>query len=113
MSKDIHGSECDCGCNDEEYDTMTLTLDDGTELECGVLAVFPVDDKQYIALLPLNDEKESEEGVIYLYQYVEHDNDEFDLLNIENDDEYEAVADAFDEILDSAEFDELFEDDEA
>ncbi len=29
--------------------------------------------------------------------------------NIENDEEYEAVADAFDELLDAAEFDEMVE----
>ena len=31
---------------------------------------------------------ESEEGDVYLYQFVEHENDEFDLINIEDDDEY-------------------------
>ncbi|MCI6018317.1 MAG: DUF1292 domain-containing protein [Schaedlerella sp.] len=109
MSDNTHDVNCDCGCNDIEYDTMTLTLDDGSELECGVLAIFPVRDKQYIALVPLNDENESEEGDVYLYQFVEHENDEFDLINIEDDDEYELVADAFDEMLDSEEFDELFD----
>ena len=73
MSENKHGANCDCGCNDVEFDTMTLTLEDGSELTCGVISIFPVKDKQYIALLPLNDENESEEGEVYLYQFVELD----------------------------------------
>ena len=45
MSDDV---KCGCGCNDHEHDddimeTMTLTLEDDTELECGVIGVFEVD----------------------------------------------------------------------
>lgn len=109
MSENKHGANCDCGCNDVEFDTMTLTLEDGSELTCGVISIFPVKDKQYIALLPLNDENESEEGEVYLYQFVELDEENVDLINIEDDEEYELVADAFDELLDNEEFDELFD----
>ena len=35
--------------NDEEM-TVTLTLDDGTDLECVVLTIFEAADKEYIAL---------------------------------------------------------------
>lgn len=92
-----------------DHDSITLTLDDGTEIDCTVLAVFPVDDKQYIALLP---EKEDTEGEVYLYQFIEKENDEIELVNIEDDDEFEAVSDAFDELIDEAEFDDLMDDEE-
>ena len=49
--------------NDEEM-TVTLTLDDGTELECVVLTIFEAADKEYIALLPL-DGNEAEDGEVY------------------------------------------------
>ena len=55
--------------NDEEM-TVTLTLDDGTELECVVLTIFEAADKEYIALLPL-DGNEAEDGEVYLYRYTE------------------------------------------
>lgn len=42
--------------NDEEM-TVTLTLDDGTELECVVLTIFEAGEKEYIALLPLMAER--------------------------------------------------------
>ena len=44
--------------------------------------------------------------VMYLYQYNETEDGEPDLGNIEDDDEYEIAADAFDEWMDSQEFDE-------
>lgn len=96
--------------NDEEM-TVTLTLDDGTELECVVLTIFEAGEKEYIVLLPL-DGREAEDGEVYLYRYVEDINGNPDLENIDSDEEYEIVADAFDELLDSAEYDELVSEDE-
>lgn len=96
--------------NDEEM-TVTLTLDDGTELECVVLTIFEAGEKEYIALLPL-DGREAEDGEVYLYRYVEDINGNPDLENIDSDEEYEIVADAFDELLDSAEYDELVSEEE-
>ena len=96
--------------NDEEM-TVTLTLDDGTELECVVLTIFEAGEKEYIALLPL-DGREAEDGEVYLYRYVEDINGNPDPENIDSDEEYEIVADAFDELLDSAEYDELVSEDE-
>ena len=37
----------------KDRDTMTLDLDDGGKLECIVLNVFPVNNREYIALLPM------------------------------------------------------------
>ena len=48
----------------------------------------------------------------YLYRYSETEDGEPTLDNIEDDDEYEVVADAFDELLDAQEYDELVGEDE-
>lgn len=103
-----HENNCDCGCgqNEEEELTVTLTLDDGSELECVVLTIFPAGDNDYIALLPM-DQSEEEEGEVYLYRYSETEDGQPNLENIESDEEYELVSDAFDEFLDSQEYDEL------
>ncbi|MDE7327117.1 MAG: DUF1292 domain-containing protein [Lachnospiraceae bacterium] len=90
--------------NNEENDTVTLTLDDDTEIVCDVITIFSCDEKQYIALLPQDSE---EEGEVYLYRFMET-NGEPELINIEDDDEFERVSDAFDEWLDSEEFDEMY-----
>ena len=66
-------------------------------------------ENQYIALLPLNEEGETEEGDVYLYRYIENADGEPELQNIEDDDEYEIAADAFDEWMDTQEFEELDE----
>lgn len=91
--------------DDDLPDQVTLTLEDDTEIVCDVLAIFPCNDKEYIALLPVEDE----DSEIFLYRFIENETGEPDLQDIEDDDEYEAVADAFDELLDEDEFDELFE----
>lgn len=89
---------------DENDDIITLTLDDGKEIECAVLAVFPVNDNNYIALLPQDTD---DEGEVYLYRFIQHDDDEIELINIEDDDEFDAVSDAFDEMLDDEELNEM------
>ncbi len=94
--------------NEAENDTITITLEDDTELVCDVITIFPCQGKQYIALLP---QDAGEEGEVYLYEFVEKGEDDIDLINIESDEEFEAVSDAFDEWLDSSEFDDIFEDD--
>lgn len=96
---------------EQEEMTVTLTLDDGSELECVVLTIFEAGERDYIALLPLEG-KEAEEGEVYLYRYSEDAEGNPNLENIEDDDEYEVVADAFDELLDAQEYDELVGEDE-
>lgn len=91
--------------------TVTLTLDDGTELECVVLTIFEAGENEYIALLPL-DGREAEDGEVYLYRYTEDADGNPSLENIVDDEEYEIVADAFDELLDTEEYDELVGEDE-
>lgn len=108
-----HSEDCDCGCNadGQEEMTVTLTLEDDTEVECVVLTIFTASEKDYIALLPIEGE-EAEEGEVYLYRYSESEDGQPNLENIEDDNEYEIVADAFDELLDSQEYDELVGEDE-
>ena len=107
MSEHTHDHNCDCGCNEEV--TVTLTLDNDEVIECAVLTIYSVDDKEYIALLPLDEDGDNEEGDVYIYRYVETEDGEPTLENIEDDDEYEAAADAFDEWLDEQEFEDMVE----
>ena len=101
------------GANGEEQEetTVTLTLDDDTTLECVVINIFKAGDREYIALLPMEGAA-AEEGEVYLYRYSEDEDGQPNLESIEDDEEFEIVSDAFDEMLDSAEFDELISEDE-
>lgn len=109
MSGHKHGDGCDCGHDhDFEHDSITLSLDDGTELDCIVLDIFTVDNKEYIALQP--EESDEEEDNVFLYRYIQDDDGEPQLLNIDDDEEFEAVADAFEELLDEQEYEDVFDD---
>lgn len=110
---DEEGCDCGCGCgcgdHDHEEEIMTITLEDGKEVDCAIIAIFPVEEKDYIALLPLENQ---EDGEVYLYGFEEYEDGSFELLSIESDEEYEQVTKAFDEILDEAELDELFDEED-
>ena len=109
MSEHNHDCGCghdDCNCGEENL-TVTLTLDNDEVLECAVLTIFSAGDRQYIALLPLEDAEDTGEGDVFIYRFEEDENGEPTLDNIEDDDEYELAADAFDEWLDEQDFEEL------
>lgn len=96
MAELEHGPECDCGCNDEPNPTITLEFDDGESLLCEALFVFEVDGKEYVALAPAED-PDSED--VYLYEYFETGEDEFELGDIEDDAVFDKVAEEFDRIM--------------
>lgn len=86
-----HGA-CDCG-NYDEMDIIHLTLEDDSELECSILGTFEVADKEYIALVPLDSEEAYADQVL-LYRY-EEDEDGIVLINIEDEEEFDKVIEAF------------------
>ena len=51
--------------------------------------------------------EENEEGEVFIYRYSEDSEGNPSLDNIEDDEEYEAVSDRFDELLDEAAFEEM------
>ncbi|MBO5451063.1 MAG: DUF1292 domain-containing protein [Lachnospiraceae bacterium] len=88
---------------------VTLDLDDGS-VDCAVVTIITVEGKDYIALMPLDENGENEDGEVWFYGYKENQddpNEEPELIYIEDDAEYEKVEEAFDEYLDNCEFDEL------
>lgn len=94
---------------DEEM-TVSLDLDDGTTVVCSIATILSVDGKDYIALLPQDEEGEVDVENVWFYGYKEDPNDpnaEPELIYIADDDELEAVADKYDEYLDNLEFDEM------
>lgn len=89
---------------------VTLNMDDGSDVECRILTIFEVDGQDYIALLPLDEDgNDNEEGEVFIYRYFEDEDGEPSLDNITSDEEYEAVSDRFDELLDEELFDSLEE----
>jgi len=92
---------------DEEM-KVELSLDDGQTVICEVITILEVNGKDYIALLP-EGQDDIEDQDVWFYSYSENPNDpneEPNLEYIDDDEEYEAVCDAFDEFLDDLEYDE-------
>lgn len=97
----------------DEDMTVELELEDGTIVNCSIVTIITVEEKDYIALLPVQEDGADTDGEVWFYRYSENPddpNEEPQLDYIDNDDEYERVADAFDEFLDNCEFDELLDD---
>ena len=80
----------------EEADFITLEFDDGAEIECEIMGVFDYDGKEYIALLP-NDGTDD----VYINGYKEVGEDEFELVDIEDDAEFEKVVAEFDALMEA------------
>lgn len=96
---------------DEEM-TVTLDLEDGRTVECAVITILETGGRDYIVLQPLDENGENDDGEVWFYRYSENPDDpdeEPELGYIDDDEEYEAVEDAFEEFLDDAEFDEIME----
>ncbi len=92
---------------DMEVPVVTLELDDDTSIDCAIIAVFKAEgySYNYAALIEVEN-IDSEDGELYLYRYRELPDDEVELTQIESDEEFDAVSDAFDRMLDEAEFNE-------
>lgn len=85
--------------NNEEYnpDIITLTDDDGKEYTFEVLDAIEDDTSRYLALLPVYDDPKKmldDSGELVIVKVIEENGEEF-FTEIEDDDEYETVADAF------------------
>ncbi|MBR2674118.1 MAG: DUF1292 domain-containing protein [Mogibacterium sp.] len=83
---------------EEEEDIITLEFDDDTAVDCYVMGTFECDGKEYIALAP-------EDGTddVYIYGYKQVSDDEFEITEIESEEEFDAAAARFDEIVEEEE----------
>jgi len=83
--------------NDYNPDLITLADDDGKEYTFEVLDAIETDDGRYLALLPTYADPKKmleESGELVIVKVGEEDGEEY-YYEIEDDDEYETVADAF------------------
>ena len=78
----------------EEAEFITLEFDDDTAVDCEVLGTFEANGKEYIALAP-------EDGTddVYIYGQKAISDDEFELIEVEDEDEFDAAAAEFDAIM--------------
>ena len=87
--------------NENESLTVTLTLENDEELECAVLTIFETDGREYIALLPLDENGDNDDGQVYLYRFIDNGEDE----------EFERVSEAFNDWMEEQDFGDIDLDD--
>lgn len=90
-------------------ETITLTLDNDEVIKCKIVARYVAEEQEYIALLPVDENGENEDGEVYLYRFSEEDGNPV-IENIVDDDEYEIAADGFDEWMDDQDYEEYYSD---
>ena len=94
--------------NENESITVTLTLDNDEELECAVLGIFEADSRDYIALLPLDENGDDEDSQVYLYRYIDNgEEEEPGLENILDDAEFELASNAFNDWMEEHDFGDI------
>lgn len=94
---------------EEEADDIRVTLNlDDEDVECKILTILEMNEKDYIALLPLDENgNDNPDGIVYLYLYFEDEQGLPSIEPITDEEEYEAISDRFDEWLDEILFDDM------
>jgi len=95
MSKHNHEEDFD-----ESPDVLTLIDEDGEEQDFAILDTVEMEGSRYAILLPLDEEGEEEdEGEAIILKYAKDDEGNEVLVDIEDDEEWERVADAWEEMI--------------
>ena len=93
---------------DEEVERFTLTDEEGNELEFELIGSGEVDGVMYYAMIPAdeaNDEDRDTFEYVILKSEVDESGDE-SLFPIDDDEEFDRVADFFDDMFATVDFDE-------
>lgn len=97
-----HPINCDCEECAEEL-VVTITLDDDSTIDCIVIATYPVNDQDYIALLPI---EEDDGDDVLIFRYKELAEDEVEIDNIESEEEFQAASEEFEKMMEEIEDEE-------
>lgn len=101
MAKDNCGHE-NCEHDHEELGIVTLVDEDGNEHDFAFVDSIEVDGEQYAILSPMDEEDEESDEAIIL-KIGKDENGEDILFDIEDDEEWEKVADAWQEMMEAEE----------
>lgn len=89
--------------NSYESAIFTLTDEDGNEIDFEVIGQHEMNGQHYVALLPADsEENESGDGDVeweYIILKLAKDGDEEILVTVDDDDEFDDIADYFDDLF--------------
>ena len=82
----------------ENEDLFTLTDEEGNESQFALIGELELDGQEYLALVPVDEDQTAEDEDEYVILKVTADeNGEEILVTIDDDDEFDRVADAFED----------------
>lgn len=87
---------------DEDFPVLVLVDDEGIEHQFELLAELEIEETFYRVLIPMEDEEEEECEVVILKVVYDEEGNEF-LSDIDDEEEWEMVADAWQELVDNEE----------
>lgn len=79
---------------EEDY-TINIEFDDGENVLCEPYFIFEFEGKEYVAMVPVDEESEE----VYLFEYRDLNDEEFEFFDIESEDAYGRVVDEFNRIM--------------
>ena len=89
--------------NNYESTVFTLTDEEGNEIEFEVIGQHEMNGEHYVALLPVDDQPEDDGVGDIQWEYVilklVKDGDEETLVTVDDDDEFDYIADYFDDLF--------------
>lgn len=92
------------GEDDDRYNRFTMEFDDGTHQDCKIVSIFPVGEKNYIALMPTDDDGNfTEDTTIGIYRFEEKDGHTAMIEFIDDDEEFAKAADTLGSLLHGSE----------
>ena len=92
---------------EEQVETFTLTDEDGNEIEFELIGSGEVDGVMYYAMIPAEEAKDENRDTfeyVILKSEVDENGDE-SLFTIDDDEEFDRIADFFDDMFSTVDFD--------
>ena len=83
----------------QEFDYYTLTDENGVESEYELIGTCEMNGNKYFALIPANTPEDAEYLEYVILKLEKEENGEEILVSIDDDDEFDDVADYFDDYL--------------
>ena len=80
---------------EEEMDILTLTDDDGTEIDFELLTVITYNDEEYAVLLPLNEDETEDDETVIILRVKNLDEETVEYSVIEEEETLNAVFEIF------------------
>ncbi len=83
----------------EQEEVITLVDEEGAEHDFTVIDIIEVDGSEYAILLPVEEDNEEESNEAIILKFARDEEGSELLVDIEDDEEWEKVSDAWEEML--------------